>query len=189
MRASQSPRKIVGGTHAHPAGRSVALDFNGPPTKGVAGGIYDLVGVGMEHTRGYFGIIPNKASVVTLTAIQDLECEIKKDSGRHDIALVSIHHDDDQSFRGEVELYAKEKGWENTRICGYRPNSNSKCERRIGMLQQSFRTNLLVATGGLLYNKQLWDVGLKYSNYTINTRLWPDRPSLISSFWELNLKI
>ena len=49
------------------------------------------------------------------------------------------------------------------------------------MLQQLFRVVLLVATGGVFYYDHLWDVGLKYSNYIINTRPWPDRPSPIST--------
>ena len=65
--------------------------------------------------------------------------------------LKEIHHDDDKSFRGEVEAYATERGWANTHTGGYNPNANSKCERRIGMLQQLFRVVLLVATGGILY--------------------------------------
>ncbi len=49
------------------------------------------------------------------------------------------------------------------------------------MLQQLFRVVLLVATGGVLYYDQLWDVGLKYCNWIINTQPWPDRPSPIST--------
>ena len=49
------------------------------------------------------------------------------------------------------------------------------------MLQQLFRVVLLTATGGVLYYDQLWDVGLKYSNYIINTTPWADdSPSPIS---------
>jgi hypothetical protein len=48
------------------------------------------------------------------------------------------------------------------------------------MLQQLFRVVLLVATGGILYYEQLWDVGLRYSNYIINTTPWVDRDSPIS---------
>ena len=177
LRARQSLRKMLGGAKANPAGRSISIDFTGPHTEGVAGGKYALVGVELEHDWGYVGIQNDRTASNTLKSIQDLECEIKNDSGNHDIGIVSIHHDDDKSFRGEVEVYAREKGWVNTHTGGYNPNANSKCERRIGMLQQLFRVVLLVATGGVFYYDQLWDVGLKYSNWIINNQPWPDRPS------------
>ena len=63
----------------------------------------------MEHEWGYVGIMPNKTARATLESIQDLECEIKRDSGNHDIGIVSIHHDDDKSFGSEVEVHAREK--------------------------------------------------------------------------------
>jgi hypothetical protein len=163
LRARQHFRKIVGGANANPAGRSVSIDYSGPHTKGVAGGKYALVGVEMEHEWGYVGITPSRSSAVTLAAIQDLECEIKKDSGNHDIGIVSIHHDDDKSFRGEVETHAREKGWENTHTGGYRPNANSKCERRIGMLQQLFRVVLLVAARGV------HTITISYGMWVLNT--------------------
>jgi len=180
LRARQAFRKLVGAAKANPAGRAISIDFTGPHSKGVLGGVWGLIGVEMEHEWGYVGIQSDRTAANTLKSIQDLECEIKRDSGNHDVGIVSIHHDDDKSFRGEVEGYALEKGWVNTHTGGYNPNANSKCERRIGMLQQLFRVVLLVATGGVLYYDQLWDVGLKYCNWIINTQPWSDRPSPIS---------
>ena len=180
LRARQAFRKLSG-SRANPAGRSVALDFTGPHPKGVSGGIWGLVGVEAEDEWGYVGIQPDRTAASTLKSILDLETQLKIDSGDHNQQLVSIHHDDDKSFRGEVEAYATKKGWSNTHTGGYNPNANSKCERRIGMLQQLFRVVLLVSTGGVLYYEQLWDVGLRYSCWVINTQPWPDRPSPIST--------
>ena len=62
----------------------------------------------------------------------------------------------------------REAGRTNTG--GYNPNSNAKCERRVGMLWQLFRVLLLCATGCALYYEQLWNVGLQHANYVINSR-------------------
>ena len=47
-------------------------------------------------------------------------------------------------------------------------------------VQQQSGANLLACTGGHLYYDQLWDVGLKYSNYILNTNKWADCESPIS---------
>ena len=65
------------------------------------------------------------------------------------VLLSFITRDDDKSFRSHVSDYARDSGWVNTRTGGYNPNGNSIVERRIGMLNQSVRTMLLCATGGL----------------------------------------
>ena len=81
FKARQSFRKLSG-NRANPAGLTVALDFTGPHPEGVSGGVYGLIGVEMEDEWGYVGIMPDKSASNTLKAIQDLECQMKIDSGK-----------------------------------------------------------------------------------------------------------
>ena len=180
LRARQALRKIID-SRPNPAGCSISVDLSGPFTKGVGGGVYGLVGVESGSDWGYVGMQGDRKAISCLKSVQDLEVELKRDSGNPNINIVSIYHDDDKSFRGELEEYAREKGWHDSHTGGYNPKANSKCERRIGMLQQLFRVVLLVATGGTYYYDQLWDVGLKYSNWVTNNHPWPDGPSPVST--------
>jgi hypothetical protein len=179
FKARQHFRKSKG-SKANPAGRAISLDFSGPHDQGVAGGCWALVACEMQDDWGFVSTQEGKSASETLKSIKELNRQLKIDSGRPTEGIVSIHHDDDKSFRGEVEAYAIEQGWADTHTGGYNPNANSKVERRIGMLQQQFRVILLACTGGHLYYNQLWDVGLKYSNYILNTNKWADCDSPIS---------
>ena len=97
-----------------------------------------------------------------------------------DDRIVQFHHDDDTGFRGVVSEYATERGWRDTHTGGYNPNANSLAERRIGMLHQLFRTVLLAATGGHMYDEQLWGRGLVYCSWVLDHCEWSDRVSPMS---------
>ena len=125
------------------------------------------------------GLQQSKAAAASLVSIQSMEVQLRADSGGK-AAIARFHHDDDKSFRGPVEEYARQRGWEDTHTGGYNPNSNAQPEVRIGMLKQLFRVVLLCATGGHMYYGQLWDVGMVYCNMIVNHRKWTDRESPIS---------
>ena len=127
FKARQHFRKSKG-SKANPAGRAISLDFSGPHEKGVAGGCWALVACEMQDDYGFVMIQEGKTASETLKSIKEINCQIKIDSGRPTEGIVSIHHDDDKSFRGEVEAYAVEQGWADTHTGGYNPNANAKVE-------------------------------------------------------------
>ena len=162
------------------AGSTVKVDLTGPYEPGVTGSTWALVGVHEESDWGYVGLQQSKAAAASLVSIQSLEVQLRADSGGKAEPIARFHHDDDKSFRGPVEEYARQKGWLDTHTGGYNPNANAKAEVRIGMLKQRVRVLLLACTGGTLYYEQLWDVALVFCNRVLNVHQWPDRESPIA---------
>jgi hypothetical protein len=170
----------LAGSGTEMAGSTVKVDLTGPYEPGVTGSTWALVGVHEESDWGYVGLQQSKAASASLVSIQSLEVQLRADSGGKAEPIARFHHDDDKSFRGPVEEYARQKGWLDTHTGGYNPNANAKAEVRIGMLKQRVRVLLLACTGGTLYYEQLWDVALVFCNRVLNVHQWPDRESPIA---------
>ena len=179
LRQKQHCRQVAGSGTAL-AGSTVKVDLTGPYEPGVTGSTWALVGIHEESDWGYVGLQQSKAAAASLVSIQSMEVQLRADSGGKAEPIARFHHDDDKSFRGPVEEYARQRGWEDTHTGGYNPNANAKAEVRIGMLKQRVRVLLLACTGGTLYYEQLWDVALVYCNRLLNVNQWPDRDSPIA---------
>ena len=172
--------RIVDPPTRDPLKLRLAGDFSGPHEPGVTGAKQALVLVECTHGYGYVGLQASRSASESLESLKEFERELKS-LGLEGSRVVSYHHDDDTSFKGSFYEYVRESGWVDTHTGGYRPNSNSMCERRVGLLHQTFRTILLRATGGVLYYDMLWGVGLKYSNELLNRSEWPTRETPIVS--------
>ena len=166
----------LAGSGTEMAGSTVKVDLTGPYEPGVTGSTWALVGVHEESDWGYVGLQQSKAAPAPLVSIQSLAgVQLRADSGGRAAPIARFHHDDDKSFRGVVEEYARQQGWLDTHTGGYNPNANAKAEVMIGMLKQRVRVLLLACTGGTLYCEQLWDVAFVYCNTLLNVDQWPDR--------------
>ena len=157
------------------SGFSISVDYTGPHEADVDGYRSALVGVEVASSVGYVGLQKTQTAAEGLESLKQFESQLKSKSGDPNKNITEFHHDDDQSFRGCIADYARDRGWKDTHTGGYNPNNNSVCERRIGMLNQLFRVLLLCATGGGVYYEQLWGRGLVYANMIINSMPWPDR--------------
>ena len=127
-----------------------------------------------EAAYGFVRLLVRRDTAAVAEALDSFEAELQylgKDKGR---AIVRFHTDVDKSFLGKVKKLAIRKGWKQTDTGGYRSQSNSIAERRIGMLKQTARTILLAATGASYYYDQLWGHSLMYSNYCLNRNNWSD---------------
>ena len=171
LRTKKAVRKLRE-SYLSAAGVSVVSDLTGPHELGVAGGKFAQVVVDLDSSWGYVGLQESRNDGDTLKSVQDMLVQLRADSGGRVESLAQFHHDDDKSYRGKVEVFLRENSVLDTHTGGYNPNANAVAERRIGMLVEKFRTLLLYCTGGLLYYEQLWDVGLVYACYILNTTEW-----------------
>ena len=104
----------VPGSGTDSAGATVKVDLTGPYEPGVTGSTWALVGVHEESDWGYVGLQQSKSARATLVSVQDLEVELRADSGGTVDRIARFHHHDDKAFRGEVEEYVRQKGWRDT---------------------------------------------------------------------------
>jgi hypothetical protein len=154
---------------------SLAGDMSGPHDPGVTGSTWAFVGVEIISKYGFVALQESKSAADTLDSLKDFTREVKH-LARADTKITEWHHDNGTEFKGVLYDWVREQGWDDTHTGGYRPNSNSFSERRIGMLHQTLRVLLLRATGGVMYYDQLWDVGLLWGNECVNTNPWSSGP-------------
>jgi len=152
--------RIAHSDRVNKSGFSISVDYTGPFEPDVDGNRFALVGVEVASSKGFVGLHTNRTAVQGLESIKQFESNLKQASSDPNQHITEFHHDNDASFRGAVAEYAREKGWIDTHTGGYDPNCNSIVERRIGMLNQLFRTLLLCAIGGNTNYKALWGRGL-----------------------------
>ena len=146
----------------------VGFDIVGPLVKSPDGNHYKLVGVCTDTGVGWAVGMPDRNSSTVLRAVQVALARIRllhKDSKR---VTVRFHSDDDKSFQGAVQEYAKDKAWLQTTTGGYDSNRNSIVERRNGKLAAGHRALLLGATGGRLYYEELWDAAMEHMADLVN---------------------
>ena len=152
---------------------SLSGDLTGPHEPGVTGSKWAFVGVEITSKYGCVGLQQSKSAPNTLESLKEFVREVES-LAREGATIKEWHHDNGTEFEGEVYDWVRSRGYRDTNTGGYRPNSNSFSERRIGMLHQVLRTLLLRATNGTMYYEVLWDVGLQWANECINTNLWPN---------------
>ena len=102
-----------------------------------------------------------KAVQVALARIRLLHKDSKK-------VTIRFHSDDDKSFQGAVQEYARDKAWLQTTTGGYDSNRNAIVERRNGKLAAGHKALLLSATGGRLYYEELWDAAMEHMADLVN---------------------
>ena len=153
----------------------LGIDLYGPFTPDVDGNVYALVGVEVGRSNyGMVRLLPDKEAVECEKAVRSMRQELRTLSSDPAIDLVRLHSDDDSSFKGELKQYLESEGIKQTHTGGYRPTNNSRTERRIRMINESFRANLVVATGGITLYESLWGPGLTYAMHCSNVSVWSD---------------
>ena len=146
----------------------VGFDIMGPLVKSPDGNLYKLVGICTDTGVGWAVGMPDRQSGTVLRAVQVALARIRllhKDSKK---VTVRFHSDDDKSFQGAVQEYARDKAWLQTTTGGYDSNRNAIVERRNGKLAAGHRALILGATGGRLYYEELWDTAMEHMADLVN---------------------
>ena len=183
LRQRMARRIPVDGRSREP-GYIMSADFTGKCEDDVDGHSVALVAcvhgytdgppIQREAAYGFVKLLVRRDTAAVAEALDSFEAELQYLGKDKDRAIVRFHTDVDKSFLGKVRKLAIRKGWKQTDTGGYRSQSNSIAERRIGMLKQTARTILLAATGASYYYDQLWGHSLMYSNYCLNRNNWSD---------------
>ena len=135
----------------------LGLDLYGPFSADVGEHVYALVGVETGRTDyGMVRLLKDRTALACREALKSMRHELRSMSSDPKVDLVRVHADDDSSFKGECGEYIAGEGLRSTDTGGYCPTKNSRTERRIRMINEAFRANLLVATGGTLWWRAPW---------------------------------
>ena len=168
---NKDPRQITDAGN----GMVVGMDLFGPLPPDVDGHVWALIVVEVGHTD--FGIVQMLKDKEAASVSEGLKLAINKLERMKKPTLgtvVRVHSDDDKSFLGAVKDYLLDKCIKQTNTGGYRPQNNSRVERRIRMLTEAFRASLLHATGGLDCYDSLWGPGLVHACDCVNRSRWSD---------------
>ena len=122
----------------------------------------------------FSALLPDRKAERVAEVLDRFDVELRSLGQDKDRQIIQFHTDVDKSFMGAVKKLAIRKGWFVTDTGGYRSQSNSIAERRIGMIKQSVRTVLLAATGGLYY-EQLWGPAFMFAADATNRNDWRQR--------------
>ena len=167
-----APDSVIEGSDK---GFVVGIDLYGPFTPDVDGHTYAMIGVEVGHTDyGMVRLLPDRTAAGCAKAMASMRNELKIMSSHPTRDLVRVHSDDDTSFKGEMTTYFDDHMIRHTTTGGYRPTNNSRTERRIRMINEAFRANLIVATGGLTEYESLWGPGLMHAMHCSNANVWSD---------------
>ena len=88
--------------------------------------------------------------------------------------MVRLHSDFDPSFQAEVRQSLLDDIVVQTDTGGYRPQNNSRTERRIRMLTEVIKANLIMATAGTKEYDKLWGAALLYAVDRVNHQVFDD---------------
>jgi hypothetical protein len=113
-----------------------------------------------------------RSAVATAKALDGFAAELKRLGKDKERAIVRFHTDVDKSFLGAVEKLVIPKGWKQTDTGGYKSAANGIVERRIGMLKEAARTEMVAATGGDPWYHGLWGHTMVRANFTVNVNDW-----------------
>ena len=153
----------------------LGLDLYGPFSADVGEHVYALVGVETGRTDyGMVRLLKDRTTLACREALKSMRHELRSMSSDPKVDLVRVHADDDSSFKGECGEYIAGEGLRSTDTGGYCPTKNSRTERRIRMINEAFRANLLVATGGIDEYEKLWGPGLEHAMHCSNVSQWSD---------------
>ena len=142
-------------------GYVIGGDLIGPYTPDNDGNTDAMIGVEVGHTNyGMVELMQSSESSVTSESFKEMRRELKVMG--------------DPSFKGDFSKYLLNETIEQTDTGGYNPQSNSRTERRIGLLKERTRAILFQCTAGLLYYNQLWGSALKHANYLVNRTEFSD---------------
>ena len=176
MRASPAfstsdPRKIQGAE----AGYVIGLDIVGPFAPDVDGNVWGLVAVEVAHTDyGMVRLLKTRDAASVLAAFKDMERELKVKAGPLAKEIARVHTDRDGSFEKEFEEHLREKLVAQTDTGAYRPKSNGRVERRIGLLTSAMRAVVWDATAGLKDYQSLWGPAMVIANAAVNREGFED---------------
>ena len=151
------------------AGYVVGLDLIVPSYKDISNHEYALVGVEITTNYSFVVLLKNKESDTIRDAIKEIRRQLKT-ANNSDVTvdLVRLHSDDDASFQKHVKQYLLDEGIKQTDTGGYRPQSNSRTERRIRTLKEGVKALLTQCTGGLGIYNSLWGEALLHANHCYN---------------------
>ena len=162
------PRKIDGADE----GYVLSVDQFGPFLPDVDGNTNALIANEVAHTDwGFIELMTSKAAPSCLKSLQEMVRDVE---GTGDMKVVRVHADDDPSFQAEFERWLLDQKVRHTHVGGYRPQNNSRVERRIRMATETYRANRMVATGGIKEYDSLWGPGLKHAMWATNVNQWKD---------------
>lgn len=154
----------------------LGCDLYGPFAPDLNGNTFAMVVVEVGHTDyGFVELLKDKSSESCRDGLKRIMRDIKIATGPGGREVVRVHSDQDPSFVGGefAEYLIEEQIWQ-TDTGAYRPQNNSRTERRIRALSEGVRANLICATGGIEHYDTLWGSALTYANHRCNTQVWSD---------------
>ena len=156
-------------------GYVLGLDVLGPlPCADTEGYWYVLVGVEVGHTNyGMVRRMKDKSSVSIRDAVASMvtEVETKKEGEK---TIVRVHSDRGPEFEKEVAHWLLDKNIRQTDNGAYKPEGNSKVERRIGQISEVMRANMWDGAGGVADYDPLWGAATVHACDRINKTVWSD---------------
>ena len=172
-------------------GYTMSADFTGKAKADVDGHTVSLVACvigftddgpsdgGDEAAYGFVALLEKRDTKSVASALDEFDAELHRLGRDKSRAIVRFHTDVDKSFLGDVKKLAIRRGWRQTDTGGYKSPANGIVERRIGMLRQRLRTQLLAATGSTshVYYTKLWGHGMVSANDSVNRNDWKTRTS------------
>ena len=132
-----------------------------------------------EAAFGFVALLPKRDTASVAQALDEFDAELHRLGRDKSRAIVRFHTDVDKSFMGKVRQMALRRGWKQTDTGGYKSPANGIVERRIGMLRQRLRSQLVAATGSTShsYYTALWGHAMVSSNKSVNCNDWKTRIS------------
>ena len=158
----------------HVALVACVLGFTDDAGDGPANGVED-----QEAAYGFVALLPRRNTASVAQALDEFDAELHRLGRDKSRAIVRFHTDVDKSFMGEVRKLALRRGWKQTDTGGYKSPANGIVERRIGMLRQRLRSQLVAATGSTShsYYTALWGHAMVSANKSVNCNDWKTRLS------------
>lgn len=155
-------------------GYVLGIDLFGPFEDDVDGNEWALIGVEVGHSDyTMVRLLRTKSAKEVSQAVKSMKLELKT-KGATNMEVVRLHSDFDPSFQSEVRQCLLDEQVLQTDTGGYRPQNNSRTERRIRMLTEVVKANLLVAGGGLTEYDSLWGPALLFAADRVNHKVFED---------------
>ena len=151
----------------------ISADLFGPLEPDLEGNIWGMVLIEYTTRYGYLECLETKEAKGTLRGLKNFMADLQSKSGDGKVRVVTrVHTDQGTEFDGEFEDWCVDNQVRRTDTGGHRSKGNSVAERRVRMLRDCFKANLVTATGGHDYFHALWGVGSKFADRCINRSNW-----------------